>query len=144
MKIACLQFAPVLGDVDNNLTRADAVLAKANVQDLDLLVLPELAFSGKLYFHFTAILSTSTTIWVCKMKNSPTHSNYESYRQSQKKFYRSHCYQFPNILVQFVRVTSLPVPILPNFQSLGYHQKSAPRVDLRSVRSLEKVSACHA
>lgn len=49
MKIACLQFSPVLGDVDNNLTRADAVLAKANVQDLDLLVLPELAFSGKSY-----------------------------------------------------------------------------------------------
>ncbi|TGO61374.1 hypothetical protein BOTNAR_0130g00270 [Botryotinia narcissicola] len=45
MKIGCLQFSPVLGDVDNNLTRADAVLAKANVQDLDLLVLPELAFS---------------------------------------------------------------------------------------------------
>lgn len=49
MKIACLQFSPVLGDVDNNLTRADAVLAKANVQDLDLLVLPELAFTGRLH-----------------------------------------------------------------------------------------------
>jgi len=58
MKIGCLQFSPVLGDVDNNLTRADAVLAKANVQDLDLLVLPELAFSGKLFsfllYHNTA------------------------------------------------------------------------------------------
>lgn len=58
MKIACLQFAPVLGDVDNNLTRADAVLAKANLQagDLDLLVLPELAFSGKPCFYFIKIL----------------------------------------------------------------------------------------
>jgi predicted amidohydrolase len=46
MKIACLQFSPVLGDIDNNLTRADALLAKANVEDLDLLVLPELAFTG--------------------------------------------------------------------------------------------------
>ncbi|TLD08743.1 uncharacterized protein PgNI_07449 [Pyricularia grisea] len=49
MKIACLQFAPQVGDVDNNLNRADAVLNKANqseLEDLDLLVLPELAFSG--------------------------------------------------------------------------------------------------
>jgi protein N-terminal amidase len=49
MKIACLQFAPQVGDIDNNLNRADAVLSRANVEDLlglDLLVLPELAFSG--------------------------------------------------------------------------------------------------
>jgi len=49
MKIACLQFAPQVGDVDNNLNRADAVLNKATAEDLDgldLLVLPELAFSG--------------------------------------------------------------------------------------------------
>ncbi|KAJ4423823.1 hypothetical protein N0V82_001562 [Gnomoniopsis sp. IMI 355080] len=49
MRIACLQFAPQVGEVDNNLNRADAVLAKANQDDvdsLDLLVLPELAFSG--------------------------------------------------------------------------------------------------
>jgi predicted amidohydrolase len=41
------QFAPQVGDVDNNLNRADAVLSKANPQNLDLLVLPELAFSGE-------------------------------------------------------------------------------------------------
>ncbi|KAI1100150.1 carbon-nitrogen hydrolase [Jackrogersella minutella] len=46
MKIACLQFAPQVGDVDNNLNRADAILNKANPQDLDLLVLPELAVTG--------------------------------------------------------------------------------------------------
>ncbi|OWO99810.1 hypothetical protein B2J93_6865 [Marssonina coronariae] len=46
MRIACLQFAPQVGDVDNNLNRADAVLNRANPRDLDLLVLPELAFSG--------------------------------------------------------------------------------------------------
>lgn len=49
MRIACLQFTPLVGDVDNNLNRADAVLAKANQEDLDsldLIVLPELAFSG--------------------------------------------------------------------------------------------------
>lgn len=47
MRIGCLQFAPQLGDVNNNLNRADAVLFKADPNDMDLLVLPELAFSGK-------------------------------------------------------------------------------------------------
>lgn len=49
MRIACLQFAPQVGDVNNNLNRADSVLAKANPDDLeglDLIVLPELAFTG--------------------------------------------------------------------------------------------------
>jgi len=49
MRIACLQFAPQVGDIDNNLNRADAVLNKAEAEDLeslDLLVLPEMAFSG--------------------------------------------------------------------------------------------------
>ncbi|KAK4086182.1 hypothetical protein Purlil1_9494 [Purpureocillium lilacinum] len=46
MRIGCLQFAPQVGDVDNNLNRADAVLSRANPDELDLLVLPELAFSG--------------------------------------------------------------------------------------------------
>ena len=41
------QFAPQVGDVNNNLNRADAVLSKANPKDLDLLVLPEMAFSGE-------------------------------------------------------------------------------------------------
>lgn len=38
---------PQVGDVDNNLNRADCVLSRSNPQDLDLLVLPELAFSGE-------------------------------------------------------------------------------------------------
>lgn len=52
MRIGCLQFAPQVADIDNNLNRADAVLAKANQDDLDsldLLVLPEMAFSGMVY-----------------------------------------------------------------------------------------------
>lgn len=55
MKIACLQFAPQVGDVDNNLNRADSILNKAkteDLEDLDLLVLPELAFSG---YNFTSL-----------------------------------------------------------------------------------------
>jgi predicted amidohydrolase len=49
MRIACLQFAPQVGDVSNNMARAEAVLSKANpddLADLDLMVLPEMAFSG--------------------------------------------------------------------------------------------------
>ncbi|CAJ2507524.1 Uu.00g087100.m01.CDS01 [Anthostomella pinea] len=46
MKIGCLQFAPKVGDIDNNLNRADAILNRSDLGDLDLLVLPELAFSG--------------------------------------------------------------------------------------------------
>ncbi|KAL2278089.1 hypothetical protein FJTKL_14915 [Diaporthe vaccinii] len=55
MRIGCLQFAPQVGDVDNNLNRADAVLSKANPDDLDsldLLVVPEMAFSG---YNFTSL-----------------------------------------------------------------------------------------
>lgn len=47
MRIGCLQFAPQVGDIENNLNRADAVLSKAGTEDLDLLVLPELAFTGE-------------------------------------------------------------------------------------------------
>lgn len=49
MRIACLQFAPQVGDVDNNLNRADAIISKTHpsqLEHLDLLVLPELAFTG--------------------------------------------------------------------------------------------------
>ena len=46
MKIVCLQFAPQVGDVDNNLNRADSILSRVDPKDLDLLVLPELAFTG--------------------------------------------------------------------------------------------------
>lgn len=46
MRIACLQFAPEVGAVDENLDKADAVLREADPSDLDLLILPELAFTG--------------------------------------------------------------------------------------------------
>ena len=60
MRIACLQFAPKLGDVDNNLNRADAVLSKGNPNYLDLIVLPELAFTGMWYLlHYFLYLLLS-------------------------------------------------------------------------------------
>ncbi len=49
MRIGCLQFAPEVGDVEHNLNRADAVLNRVDptdIENLDLLVLPEMAFSG--------------------------------------------------------------------------------------------------
>lgn len=49
MKIATLQFAPVVGDFAANVDAAEAVLAAAQPEDLqglDLLVLPELALTG--------------------------------------------------------------------------------------------------
>ncbi|KAK1247890.1 hypothetical protein MKX07_000778 [Trichoderma sp. CBMAI-0711] len=66
MRIACLQFAPQVADVENNLTKADAILSEANSDDLDLdlLVLPELAFTGynfKSLGHISPYLEESST-----------------------------------------------------------------------------------
>lgn len=48
MKIATLQFDPKIGDVEGNIRRADEILKKREdeLKGLDLLVLPEMAFSG--------------------------------------------------------------------------------------------------
>lgn len=45
MRIAILQFNPTLGAVDKNITTADTILSTCTTP-LDLLVLPEMAFSG--------------------------------------------------------------------------------------------------
>jgi hypothetical protein len=56
-----------VGDVNNNLNRADAVLNKANPDDLDLLVLPEMAFSGKSPPLWSDDLPWNLhTIWRCR------------------------------------------------------------------------------
>ena len=48
MKVACLQFAPEVGTVQENIARADSILLEAQLPfDIDWLVLPELAFTGK-------------------------------------------------------------------------------------------------
>jgi protein N-terminal amidase len=57
MRIATLQFAPTVGDVDGNIKRANELLkggnvvggAQAGIESLkpDLLVLPELALTGE-------------------------------------------------------------------------------------------------
>ena len=47
MRIACLQLASEIGKPLENTRRADSLLDAASPEDLDLLVLPELAFSGR-------------------------------------------------------------------------------------------------
>jgi hypothetical protein len=47
MKICCLQFAPQLGTVDDNIRRADEILdSETASKHFSWLILPELAFSG--------------------------------------------------------------------------------------------------
>ncbi|KAF3916938.1 hypothetical protein ABW21_db0208894 [Orbilia brochopaga] len=60
MKIACLQFDPQIGKVQENIHRADDILQHAlgieDVQDkVDILVLPELAFTGYVFDSKTSI-----------------------------------------------------------------------------------------
>ncbi|KAF9121149.1 Carbon-nitrogen hydrolase [Mortierella sp. GBA39] len=49
MKIACLQFAPILGEVQRNIDHATSMIAKLKPEDVDVLVLPEMAFSGYVF-----------------------------------------------------------------------------------------------
>ena len=46
MRIALLQFNPELGKRTQNIARTNALLQAASPQEVDLLVLPELAFTG--------------------------------------------------------------------------------------------------
>lgn len=50
MRIAALQLDSALGDVGGNIKKADTLLFchKNRLEKLDLLVLPELAFAGKI------------------------------------------------------------------------------------------------
>nr|POE76206.1 protein n-terminal amidase [Quercus suber] len=53
MKIGTLQFSPLLGQVETNITTANSLLESA--QTIDLLVLPELAFTGYNFPSLAAI-----------------------------------------------------------------------------------------
>lgn len=41
------QFNPQVGDVQSNIDRAEAILADSSPSAIDVLILPEMAFSGK-------------------------------------------------------------------------------------------------
>lgn len=73
MKIATLQFNPRLGAVDENIQHVDDILATSPQAQLDLLVLPELAFSGYNFSCLEAIrpyleptAAGPTTKWAVK------------------------------------------------------------------------------
>ena len=64
MRVATLQLDSALGDVDGNIKKADALLFchRDRLEKLDLLVLPELVFAGKLslrYYYVLGLLMTS-------------------------------------------------------------------------------------
>lgn len=47
MRIATLQLASRLGERDVNIALADQLLSQKDLSNIDLLVLPEMAFSGR-------------------------------------------------------------------------------------------------
>ncbi|KAI9319390.1 carbon-nitrogen hydrolase [Dichotomocladium elegans] len=51
MKIGCCQFMPVWGERHVNMTKATAMLKEFKAGDIDLLVLPELAFTGYVFHN---------------------------------------------------------------------------------------------
>lgn len=55
MRVATLQFSPALGAVEHNIQRANALLDASKPSRLDLLVLPEMAFSGYNFPNLEAI-----------------------------------------------------------------------------------------
>ncbi|KAL8922881.1 MAG: hypothetical protein Q9172_003387 [Xanthocarpia lactea] len=63
MKIATLQFAPKLGQVNENIAHADAILSSSStsLHDIHLLVLPELAFTGNVPFPTSS--SSKNSLW---------------------------------------------------------------------------------
>jgi predicted amidohydrolase len=81
MRIACLQFDPQVGDIDNNLDRADAILNTVHpdhLNALDLLVLPELSFTGGLPLccgpSYRNALAVGLTLRVrIQLQVAPTH-----------------------------------------------------------------------
>lgn len=63
MRVGCLQFAPRIGKVGENIRKADELLEEAgeSCSSLDLLVLSEMAFSGMEHFSFYVNLHGTLT-----------------------------------------------------------------------------------
>lgn len=81
MRIGCLQFAPQVADTDNNLELAEEILTKAAPKDLDLLVLPELAFAGKSICSRLWIKATKFCWLYMYTKRCPIGYNFKSLQQ---------------------------------------------------------------
>jgi len=70
MRIACLQFSPRLGNIARNLERAETVISRAEPQDIGLLILPEMAFTGynfnsvnEINCHLEPTAAGPSTVW---------------------------------------------------------------------------------
>ena len=72
MKIACLQFAPEMHKRDENMAKANALLLYIKPGDIDLLVLPEMAFTGKASFTQNMTLFYSSKIYYTSIKPTLT------------------------------------------------------------------------
>jgi len=62
MRIATLQFSPTLGEVEQNIARADALIEEAGLRErgVDLLVGPELGLTGA--YQFLSVLHESVEL----------------------------------------------------------------------------------
>ena len=79
MRIACLQFGPELGQFWPNIDRANAILERSDPQELDLLVLPELAFAGSDSAIPTALFSYNFNLLFSPGYNHPSLSTIGPY-----------------------------------------------------------------
>jgi protein N-terminal amidase len=64
MRIACLQFSPQLGKVDENIARADLLLQPYGPDAFDVLVLPEMAFSGGSHTAFSSLHMSQLVVFL--------------------------------------------------------------------------------
>ncbi len=79
MKIAVIQFEPIIGDLDETLKRIDSLYETA--KDADLVVLPELANSGYNFKDKTEAIANSETI---------NNSRFVSYLKDKTKKYNQY------------------------------------------------------
>jgi protein N-terminal amidase len=70
MRLCSLQFAPLVGEFQANVKRAEEILNASSTRDINLLVLPEMAFTGYNFPSFKSIeqyleptLNGPTTKW---------------------------------------------------------------------------------
>ncbi|KAG0266237.1 Carbon-nitrogen hydrolase [Mortierella polycephala] len=111
MKIVCLQIEPVLGEVQRNIDHATEMISKLMPNDVDVLVLPEMAFTGYVFAskdHIRPYLEdaeTGVSVQWAKMQamrlNAHVQVGYPERRvvntqdQAQEKFYNSVCFVSP-------------------------------------------------
>ncbi|KAK0512816.1 hypothetical protein JMJ35_004833 [Cladonia borealis] len=127
MRIACLQFSPKLGKPAENVARANVILEAASPPDIDLLVLPELAFTGYNFPSLVAILphleptsaglSTTWAKTVASQYNCIVTVGYpELYSPSTSA-------NSPNFTNQILAYNST-VTVAPNGQILAHYRKT--------------------